>query len=195
MSFVAPVTLTDDRVTLVPLTMAHAPGLAEAAADGQLWTIRVTSAPEPDTVGDYIERALFAQAHGGRVPFAVLDAGTGEVIGTTSYHDIIPEVRRVEIGYTWYAASRQRTYVNTTCKLLLLRHAFDALGCDVVGFRTDNLNTASRRAIERLGAQLDGVIRHHHLRRDGTVRDTVMYSIVRSEWPAVQVRLAGFLAR
>lgn len=195
MPFVPPVTLTTDRTGLVPLTLDHAGGLAQAVRDGALWNLRITSAPEPDQVGQYIERALLAQAQGSRVPFAVLDRATDEVVGTTSYHDIVPEVRRVEIGYTWYAASRQRTHVNTECKFLLLRHAFESVGCDVVGFRTDHLNTASQRAIERLGAQLDGVIRHQQLRRDGTVRDTVMYSILRSEWPGVKARLEGFLAR
>ena len=131
----------------------------------------------------------------GRLAFAVIDTTTDTVIGSTSYHDIVPALDRVEIGYTWYAKSRQRSHVNTTCKRLLLAHAFDTLGCAVVGFRTDNFNHASQRAIERLGAKRDGVLRHHALRRDGTVRDTVIYSIVRGEWPEIRAQLDYLLTR
>lgn len=173
-------------IRLEPLTLGHADGLRAAASDGELWNIRVTSVPEPHNVEAYILKALEMPD---RVAFAVVDIASGAVMGTTSYHDILPAVGRVEIGWTWYAKSRQRSHVNTSCKLLLLSHAFDTLGCAVVGLRTDNFNFASQAAIERLGAKKDGVIRHHHPRRDGTVRDTVMYSIVRGEWPEVKSHL------
>ncbi|NML63534.1 GNAT family N-acetyltransferase [Massilia sp. RP-1-19] len=173
-------------IRLEPLALGHADGLRAAAGDGELWNIRVTSVPEPHNVEQYILKALEMPD---RVAFAVVDLATGAVMGTTSYHDILPAVDRVEIGWTWYARSRQRSHVNTSCKLLLLSHAFDTLGCAVVGLRTDNFNYASQAAIERLGAKKDGVLRHHHMRRDGTVRDTVMYSIVRGEWPEVKSHL------
>ena len=189
-AFVTPVTLQAHGVRLVPLELAHEEGLRAAAADGQLWNIRVTSVPEPQDTRAYIETALQMRAAGNRFAFAVLDDASGEVLGSTSYHDILPAVQRVEIGYTWYAQRCQRTHVNTTAKLLMMGHAFDTLGCHVVGWRTDNFNFASQRAIERLGARKDGVIRGHALRRDGTVRDTVMYSIVRGEWPEVRAQLA-----
>lgn len=192
---VRPVKLEQGPVRLVPLALDHESGLRSAAADGQLWTIRVTSVPEPAQTRAYIEQALQMQAAGSRLPFAVLDSGSGEVIGCTSYHDIVPAIDRLEIGWTWYAASRQRSAVNTTCKLLLLRHAFETLGAQVVGWRTDHFNFASQRAIERLGARKDGVIRHHALRRDGTVRDTVMYSLTAGEWPEVRAHLEWQLAR
>jgi len=191
----APVTLSANGVRLEPLSLAHADGLNEAAADGALWTLRVTSVPEPGQTATYIEAALQGQQNGHMLPFAVIDEVTGKVIGSTRYHDIIANVARLEIGYTWYARSHQRSHVNTTCKLLLLRHAFDTLGARVVGWRTDNFNTASQRAIERLGARKDGVLRNHALRRDGTVRDTVMYSLTAGEWPEVQAHLLDRLAR
>ena len=192
MIHVVPVTLSFNGVRLEPLSQAHAEGLRAAACDGQLWKLRITSVPEPDGVEQYIDSAL---AMSNRVAFAVLDTHSGAVIGTTSYHDIVPEVDRVEIGWTWYARSRQRSHVNTSCKLMLLSHAFDLLGCAVVGLRTDNFNFASQAAIERLGAKKDGVIRHHFLRRDGTVRDTVMYSIMRGEWPEIKTHLHYKLQR
>ncbi|MBL8315414.1 MAG: GNAT family N-acetyltransferase [Rubrivivax sp.] len=192
---VLPVTLVRDPVRLVPLGLEHEAGLAAAAADGQLWTIRVSSVPEPGATRRYIEAALQMQAQGSRLPFAVLDGTSGQVIGSTSFHDIVPAVERLEIGYTWYAASRQRSAVNTTAKLLLMQHAFDTLGARLVGWRTDNFNFASQRAIERLGARKDGVLRHHGLRRDGTVRDTVMYSLTAAEWPEVRAHLEYQLAR
>ena len=182
-----PVTLERNGIRLEPLGLQHGAGLRAAAEDGALWTLRVTSVPEPDQVEQYIRSA--SEMHPARLAFAVLDAASGQVLGSTSYHDIVPAVERVEIGYTWYARSRQRSHVNTTCKLLLLTHAFDTLGCAVVGFRTDNFNFTSQAAIERLGAKLDGVLRHHALRRDGSVRDTFMYSIVRGEWPEVKAHL------
>ncbi|MES2742533.1 MAG: GNAT family N-acetyltransferase [Pseudomonadota bacterium] len=189
----AALTLELHGVRLVPLAPSHAPGLLAAASDGELWKLRVTSVPEPDQVAAYIEKARFMFPD--RLAFAVLDAASGDVLGSTSYHDIVPAVDRLEIGYTWYARRCQRSHVNTTCKLLLLTHAFETLGCAVVGFRTDNFNHASQMAIERLGAKRDGVLRHHALRRDNTVRDTVMYSIVRAEWPEVKAQLHYRLAR
>ncbi|HEX7687402.1 MAG TPA: GNAT family protein [Burkholderiaceae bacterium] len=184
---VRPVTLSDGRIRLEPMTLAHVDALKAAAADGELWNIRVTSVPTPEDTQGYVERAL---AMKDRLPFVVVDLEAGgRVVGSTSYHDIVPAVDRVEIGWTWYAQSVQRSHVNTCAKLLLLVHAFETLGAQVVGWRTDNFNFASQRAIERLGAKRDGVIRHHALRRDGTVRDTVMYSVTRGEWPEVKAHL------
>jgi RimJ/RimL family protein N-acetyltransferase len=189
MAFVEPVTLSDRGVQLVPLELGHEAGLRAAAADGELWNIRVTSVPEPEQTRKYIEDALTMRQAGNRFAFAIQDEATGKVIGSSSYHDILPAVKRVEIGYTWYAKSVQRSHVNTTCKLLLMTHAFEMLGCHVVGWRTDNFNFASQAAIERLGAKKDGVIRGHALRRDGTIRDTVMYSLRSGEWPEVKAQL------
>jgi len=194
-TFVKPVTLSANGVELVPLEATHEAGLKQAAADGELWQIRVTSVPEPDATADYIGDALRGRDTGDRFAFAVIDQATGNVIGTTSYHDILPAVKRLEIGYTWYAKSAQRTHVNTTCKLLLLTHAFGVLNCNVVGWRVDNFNYASQRAVERLGAKKDGVIRGHHMRRDGTIRDTVMYSLRQGEWPEVRAHLNYLLSR
>jgi RimJ/RimL family protein N-acetyltransferase len=192
---VAPVTLQRDGVKLVPLGLEHQAGLAAAAADGELWNLRVTSVPEPQQTRSYIETALRMRDEGHRLAFAVLDAQSAAVIGCTSYHDIVPAVDRLEIGYTWYAKSRQRSAVNTTAKWLLMQHAFETLGVLLVGWRTDNYNFASQAAIERLGARKDGVLRHHALRRDGTVRDTVMYSLTRGEWPEVKAHLENQLTR
>ena len=189
MAFVEPVTLSAHGVTLEPLAFEHEEGLRAAAADGALWQLRVTSVPAPGETRDYIAKALAAREEGHRFAFAVIEEATGDVLGSTSYHDIIPAVKRVEIGYTWYARRAQHTHVNTACKLLLLAHAFDSLGCNVVGWRTDNFNFASQRAIERLGAKKDGVLRGHALRRDGTIRDTVMYSLTCGEWPEVRAHL------
>ena len=193
MAFVETTTLSARGITLVPLDASHEAGLRAAAADGALWNIRVTSVPEPEQTLKYIEDALQMRADGNRFAFAVTDTASGEVLGTTSYHDIIPAARRVEIGYTWYAKRVQRSHVNTTCKLLMLQHAFDTLACKVVGWRTDNFNFASQAAIERLGAQKDGVIRGHALRRDGTIRDTVMYSLRAGEWPEARAQLLYLL--
>ncbi|WP_027014816.1 GNAT family N-acetyltransferase [Comamonas composti] len=191
--FVQPVVMRFHGVRLEPLTLAHEPGLRAAVQDGELWRIRVTSAPEPDQVRAYIQTALEQGARGQRFAFAVLDDATDQVLGTSSYHDILPEVRRVEIGYTWYAKSAQRSHVNTAAKLMLMGHAFDTLNCHVVGWRTDNFNFASQRAIERLGARKDGVIRGHAMRRDGTIRDTVMYSLRSGEWPESRAQLLSQL--
>jgi RimJ/RimL family protein N-acetyltransferase len=193
MAFVEPVTLKARDLALVPLSLDHEEGLRAAAADGELWKLRVTSVPEPQETRAYIEAALQGREVGHRFAFAVTEAATGTVLGSTSFHDILPAVKRVEIGYTWYARRCQRTHVNTTCKLLMLSHAFDALGCNVVGWRTDNFNFASQAAIERLGAKKDGVIRGHAMRRDGTVRDTVMYSLRAGEWPEVKAQLLYLL--
>ena len=190
-----PITLEGHGVRLEPLAPAHGEGLAGAAADGRLWELWFTMIPQPDGMAAYVAAALEGQAAGHMLPWVVRDAADGTVLGTTRYHDIVPAADRVEIGYTWYAARWQRTHVNTACKLLLLGHAFDSLGCRVVGFRTDNFNFKSQRAIAALGARKDGVIRHHHPRRDGTVRDTVMFSILAAEWPDVKRHLATRLAR
>jgi RimJ/RimL family protein N-acetyltransferase len=192
---VEPVTLELNGVRLEPMTAPHAADLALAAQDGALWNIRVTSVPGPGEEGAYVDMALGMREAGSRMPFVVRELSNGRIIGSTSYHDIMPGIDRVEIGYTWYAKSCQRTHVNTTCKLMLLTHAFDTLGCKVAGFRTDNFNHASQRAIERLGAKRDGVIRHHGLRRDGTVRDTVIYSITTGEWPEIRAHLRYKLAQ
>lgn len=191
--FVEPVTLSLRGLRLEPLALAHEEGLRQAAADGALWTLRVTSVPEPENTRAYIETALKMREAGDRLAFAVIDETTGQVLGSSSYHDILPAVKRVEIGYTWYAQSRQRSHVNSVCKLMLMAHAFDTLGCPVVGWRTDNFNFASQRAIERLGAKKDGVIRGNALRRDGTIRDTVMYSLRAGEWPDVRAQLLYLL--
>lgn len=193
MAFVEPVTLSARGITLLPLALEHEAGLRLAAADGELWNIRVTSVPEPENTRRYIEDALAMREAGNRFAFAVTETATGKVLGCSSYHDIVPAVKRVEIGWTWYAKSSQRSHVNTTAKLLLLTHAFETLGCHVVGWRTDNFNFASQAAIGRLGAKKDGVIRGHALRRDGTIRDTVMYSLRSGEWPEVKAQLLYLL--
>ena len=191
----APVTLEGFGVRLEPLTSQHAAPLAEAAADGKLWELWFTSVPAPQDMARYIADALAGEAAGHMLPWIVRDLPTGDVVGTTRYHDIVPAIDRVEIGWTWYAARAQRTHVNTAAKLLLLTHAFDTVRCEVAGLRTDRFNIRSQRAIEALGAQKDGVLRHHQARRDGTVRDSVMYSILRHEWPDVKRHLDGRLQR
>jgi RimJ/RimL family protein N-acetyltransferase len=190
-----PVVLEGYGVRLEPLTPDHHDGLAAAARDGELWKLWFTSVPEPDQTGDYIAAALSGQDAGTMLPWVVIDAQTHAVAGTTRLHDIMPAIDRVEIGWTWYGARWQRRHINTACKLLLLEHAFDTLGCAVVGFRTDNFNFRSQRAIEALGARKDGVIRHQWARRDGSVRDTVIYSILATEWPDVRRHLEARLAR
>ena len=193
MAFIEPVTLATRDIVLLPLALEHEEGLRCAAADGELSNIRVTSVPEPGQTRKYIEDALVMREAGTRLAFAVTNAATGKVLGSSSFHDILPAVKRVEIGYTWYAKSAQRSHVNTTTKLLMMSHAFEVLGCHVVGWRTDNFNYASQAAIERLGAKKDGVIRGHALRRDGTIRDTVMYSLAQGEWPEVKAQLLYLL--
>ena len=191
----APVVLEGRGIRLEPLSRDHHDGLAAAAADGELWNLWFTSVPKPEATENYIADALKGQEGGTMLPWAVRDLGTNAIVGTTRYHDIVPAIDRVEIGYTWYAMRCQRTNVNTTCKLLLLEHAFDQLGCAVVGLRTDNFNFRSQKAIEGIGARKDGVLRHHQARADGTVRDTVLYSILKSEWRDVRRHLELRLSR
>jgi N-acetyltransferase len=189
------VTLEGNGIRLEPLTNEHNDELTAAATDGQLWELWYTVVPEPKQTQAYIADALKGQQDGHMLPWAVRELTSNKIIGSTRYHDIAPEVDRVEIGFTWYSKSWQRSHVNTTCKLLLLSHAFDTLGCKVVGLRTDNFNFASQKAIEALGAKEDGVLRHHRMRRDGSVRDSVMYSILANEWPDVKRHLEFRLAR
>ena len=192
---VRPTVLERDGIRLEPLTDDHADALNSAAADGRLWELWFTAVPAPDRMPVYVATALQGQRDGHMLPWAVRDLSTNAIVGSTRYHDIVPAIDRVEIGYTWYAERCQRTHVNTTCKLLLFAHAFETLGCKVVGLRTDNFNFRSQRAIEGLGAKKDGVLRHHAARRDGTVRDSVMYSILLAEWPDVRRHLELRLAR
>jgi len=192
---VSPITLEGNGVRLEPMTAAHEPALAAAAGDGRLWELWFTAIPEPAKTADYIATALEGQKAGHMLPWVVRELKGGAIIGTTRYHDIVAAVDRVEIGYTWYAKTWQKTHVNTACKLLLLTHAFDTLKCAVVGLRTDNFNFNSQRAIAALGAKKDGVIRHHHPRRDGSARDTVIFSILAAEWADVKRHLALRLAR
>ena len=192
---VRPVVLEDRGIRLEPLAESHHDGLVTAASDGRLWELWYTAVAAPEGMRDYIAAALKGQRDGHMMPWVVRDLANGAVIGSTRYHDIVAAIDRVEIGYTWYAQGRQRTNVNTTCKLLLLTHAFETLRCKVVGLRTDNFNFRSQRAIEALGARKDGVIRHHAARRDGTVRDSVMYSILATEWRDVKRHLELRLAR
>ncbi len=189
------VTLEGHGVRLEPLARAHHDGLVAAANDGELWKLWYTSVPEREQTHAYISAALAGQEAGHMLPWAVRDLAHDTIVGTTRYHDIVAAVDRVEIGYTWYARRCQKSHVNTACKLLLLGHAFDALKCAVVGFRTDNFNFASQKAIAALGAKQDGVIRHHQPRRDGSVRDTVMFGILAGEWPDVKRHLELRLAR
>jgi len=192
---VVPAALEGHGVRLEPLTRDHHDALVEAAKDGRLWQLFFTSVPEPGQVHAYISGALAAQEKGEMLPWAVRDLKSGLIVGSTRYHDIVPAADRVEIGYTWYAKRMQRTHVNSACKLLLFEFAFERLSCGVVGLRTDNFNFRSQRAIEALGAKKDGVIRHHWPRRDGTIRDTVMYSVLAHEWPDVKRHLLYRLQR
>jgi RimJ/RimL family protein N-acetyltransferase len=190
-----PVTLERNRIRLEPLTADHHDALAEAASDGRLWELWFTSVPAPHDVAKYIDDALTGQQLGHMLAWVVRELESDTIIGTTRYHDIVPVIDRVEIGYSWYAQRWQRTHVNTTCKLLLLEHAFESLGCAVVGLRTDRFNFASQKAIAALGARQDGIIRHHQARKDGTARDTVMFSILAAEWRDVKRHLEARLAR
>jgi N-acetyltransferase len=190
-----PVVLEGRGIRLEPLTIEHHDALVAAASDGKLWDLWFTSVPEPSQANAYITAALTGQRDGHMLPWAVRELTTNKIIGSTRYHDIVPAIDRVEIGWTFYAATWQRSHVNTVCKLILLEHAFDALGCKVVGLRTDNFNFRSQKAIEALGAKKDGVIRHHYARRDGSIRDSVFYSILASEWPNVRRHLELRLSR
>lgn len=183
-------------VVLQPLGMGHVHGLMAASADGDIWRLKATSAPEPtvEAVCAYIARALEGQAAGNMQPYAVLNEDN-QVVGTTRYYDIDTEVPNRSIGYTWYGKSVQRTHVNTACKRLLLGHAFQDLGCQAVYFHTSHINMDSRAAIERLGAKLDGVVRNHKRHKDGSLRDTYFYSITAQEWPAVRLALDARLSR
>ncbi|HEX7130259.1 MAG TPA: GNAT family protein [Rhodanobacteraceae bacterium] len=184
------VSLQDTRITLEPLALEHVPALERAATDGELWKLWFTSVPAPGRMAAYVEAALRGQMEGHMLPFAVRERASNEVVGCTRFCDYDPAVPRVEIGYTWYAQRWQRSHVNTHCKHLLLDYAFEALGCASVVLCTDRYNVASQRAIERLGAQRDGVLRAHRRRPDGTLRDTVIYSITANDWPDVQRLLA-----
>lgn len=191
----APITLEGHNIRLEPLTLEHEADLSTAAADDELWNLWFTSVPQPEETKTYIENALAGYQAGHMLPWAVRELTTGKIVGSTRYHDVVANIDRVEIGYTWYAKSWQKSHVNTVCKLLLLAHAFDTLGCKVVGLRTDNFNFNSQKAIEGLGAKKDGILRHHAMRRDGSVRDSVMYSILVTEWPGVKQNLRFRLAR
>ena len=194
MAWPEPVTLSGPHATLRPLAPEHHDALCEATRDGELWRLWYTAVPSPEGMAAEIARRLALQAAGTMLPFTVFDAA-GRVAGMSTYMNIDATNRRVEIGSTWTASSAQRTPLNTQCKRLLLGHAFDSLGCIAVELRTHRLNTQSRRAIERLGAQLDGILRAHQLAADGTLRDTAVYSITAPEWPAVRSHLDWQLAR
>jgi len=191
----APATVEGHGVRLEPLSGEHRDGLKAAAADGKLWELWFTTVPAPEETDAYIAAALEGQAAGHMLPWAVRELKSGQIVGSTRYHDIIAAADRVEIGYTWYAQRCQRSHVNTACKLLLFEFGFENLNCKVIGLRTDNFNFRSQRAIEALGAKQDGVIRHHWPRRDGTIRDTVMYSVLAGEWPDVKRHLQTRLKR
>jgi RimJ/RimL family protein N-acetyltransferase len=193
-SWLEPVTLAGRHATLVPLAAEHADGLAHAVRDGELWKLWYTTIPSPDAMADAVGARLALQARGAMLPFTVLDA-QGRIAGMTTYMNVDATHRRVEIGATWYARRVQRSPLNTECKLMLLGHAFDALDCIAVEFRTHRFNTQSRRAIERLGAQLDGMLRSHQRAADGTLRDTAVYSITAAEWPTVRSHLRWQLER
>jgi RimJ/RimL family protein N-acetyltransferase len=195
MIHLAPITLERDGIRLEPLSAAHRDGIVRAASDGELWNLWFTSVPRADQVDEWLAAALEGQAKGHMLPWAIRDLATGEIVGSTRYHDIVPAIDRVEIGYTFYAKSRQRTRLNTACKLIVLGHAFDDVGCKIVGLRPANFNLRSQRAIEALGAKKDGVIRHYQARKDGSPRDTVFYSILATEWPDVRRHLELRLKR
>jgi N-acetyltransferase len=194
MSFCDPVTLQGRYASLVPLSKAHQADLIEAVQDGQLWNLWYTSVPAPDGMAAEIERRLGLQKQGSMLPFAIIEAASGQAVGMTTYMHIDEANRRVEIGSTWYRKRVQRTGVNTECKLLLLKQAFESLNCVAVEFRTHFFNRQSRAGIERLGAKLDGILRQHQLGRDGTLRDTCVYSIIDAEWPTVKMHLEAKLA-
>lgn len=195
MAFVEPVTLEGGHARLEPLAREHEADLRRAAADGELWQLWYTSVPAPDRTGAYIDAALRMRAELGAMPFVVRDNPTGEIVGCTRYFNVDAPNRRLEIGHTWYATRVQRSAINSECKLLLLSHAFEKLKCIAVEFRTHWFNHASRAAIARLGAKQDGVLRNHQIAPDGSYRDTVVFSIIESEWPAVKRHLIFLLER
>ncbi|HWE20584.1 MAG TPA: GNAT family protein [Hyphomicrobiaceae bacterium] len=193
MAWLEPVTLRSGRVTLEPLARRHEADLMEAVRDGELWRLWYTSVPPPEGVGAEIDRRLGLQAASSMLPFAVIDdeagQGGGRAVGMTTYMNVDAGNKRVEIGSTWYRKCVQRTDLNTRCKLLLLRHAFETLGCIAVEFRTHFFNRQSRAGIERLGAKLDGILRSHQVAANGTLRDTCVYSVIAAEWPTVKAHL------
>jgi RimJ/RimL family protein N-acetyltransferase len=195
MTWLEPVTLRSSRVTLEPLHHRHTDDLIEAVKDGALWTLWYTSIPTPENMGAEMDRRQKLQAAGSMLPFAVIDNATRQAVGMTTYMNADPLNRRVEIGSTWYRKSVQRTDLNTDCKLLLLTHAFDVLNCIAVEFRTHFFNRQSRRGIERLGAKLDGILRSHQIAANRTLRDTCVYSIIASEWPAAKAHLTWQIER
>jgi len=186
---IEPVTLSTDRLLLGPLNLDDVPALAEAASNGTLWEKKTTTVPRPERFGDYVQKALDLQAEGLALPFATVVKADNRVVGSTRYMNIDAANHRVEIGTTWIAKSWQRTFVNTHAKYLMLRHAFEGLGCNAVEIRTHSQNDQSRAAIERLGAKLDGILRRHMIMPDGHIRDTAVYSVIREEWPEVKARL------
>jgi len=194
-AFIEPVTLEGRHATLEPLARKHEADLKRAAADGELWRLWYTSVPAPDKTRSYIDAALSMREDLGAMPFGVRDNASGEIVGCTRYFNVDAGNRRLEIGHTWYARRAQRTAINTECKLLLLTHAFEKLACIAVEFRTHWFNHASREAIARLGAKQDGVLRNHQILPDGSYRDTVAFSIIESEWPAVKRHLLFLLER
>lgn len=195
MSWLEPLTLTGRHATLLPLAQEHHDDLVEAVKDGELWKLWYTTVPSPEAMRKEIERRLDLQRQGSMLPFTVIHNQRGKAVGMTTYMNVDRENKRIEIGSTWYRASVQRTIVNTECKLLLLRHAFESLNCIAVEFRTHFFNHRSRRAIERVGAKLDGILRNHQIASNGTLRDTCVYSILAGEWPVVKGHLAWLLER
>jgi RimJ/RimL family protein N-acetyltransferase len=195
MAWSEPVRLTGQHVTIVPLSHSHCADLVEAVKDGELWKLWYTFIPTPDKMASEIDRRLRLQADGSMLPFAVIENKSDKALGMTTYMNINPTAHRLEIGSTWYRAGAQRTPINTECKLLLLTHAFEALECIAVEFRTSFFNQQSRKAIERLGAKQDGILRNEMLHKDGTLRDTCVYSIIGSEWPTVKTHLSFELER
>lgn len=188
-NWISNISLEGEKVKLVPLELSHKAGLLKAASDGNLWELWFTSVPSEENIDDYISAALNQKEEGKSYPFVVIDKATNSVIGSTRYCNIFSEHKRLEIGYTWYAKSHQKTGVNTECKLLLLRHAFEVLDCIAVEFLTDWFNLPSRTAIAKLGAKQDGVLRNHRLNADGSYRDSVVFSIIRQEWLGVKKSL------
>lgn len=195
MPFIEPITLAGRHVRIEPLAREHESGIRAAAADGELWRLWYTSVPSPEKTAEWFDAALDVRTRLGGMPFAIRETAAGDVVGSTRYFNVDAANRRLEIGHTWYAKRVQRTAVNTECKLLLLTHAFEALGCIAVEFRTHFFNFASREAIARLGAKQDGILRNHQVMPDGTLRDTVVFSIIAPEWPTVKRHLAFRLER
>jgi len=193
--FVEPVTLKGRYATLEPLGRGHEAAVKAAAADGELWRLWYTSVPSPENTSAWLETALGMRENLGAMPFVIHDNATGDIVGSTRYFNVDAAHRRLEIGHTWHAKRAQRTAINTECKLMLLTHAFEALNCIAVEFRTHFFNFQSRAAIERLGAKQDGILRNHQIMPDGTLRDTVVFSIIDGEWPTVKRHLGHRLER